>query len=209
LNRGGYIIGIEGMDAVGKHTQSLLLETWLRKNGLETVTLSFPDYETPIGREIRAFLSGERAFLPELRHMLFAANRWEKVPLINGYRKANKTIIVNRYSESNLVYGVANGLRLEWLMSLEEGVPKPDLVVVLDAPRAGLLSRRPGTKDTYENDSELQTRVQRLYRELATKFGWVVVDAGGEIESVHESLVEVVKERMNLGRREQLRHSDT
>lgn len=209
MNRGGYIIGIEGMDAVGKHTQSLLLETWLRKNGLETVTLSFPDYETPIGREIRAFLSGERAFLPELRHMLFAANRWEKVPLINGYLKANKTIIVNRYSESNLVYGVANGLRLEWLMSLEEGVPKPDLVVVLNAPHAGLLSRRPGTKDTYENDSELQTLVQRLYIELSTKFGWVVVDAGGEIESVHESLVEVVKKRMNLGRREQLRHSDT
>lgn len=208
MSESGYIIGIEGIDSVGKHTQSLLLEDWLRKNGVETVTLSFPDYETAIGKEIKAFLSGERTFLPELRHILFAANRWEKVPLINGYRKANKTIIVNRYSESNLVYGVANGLKIDWLIGLEEGVPKPDLVAVLDAPHTGLLSRRPGTKDSYENDSELQLRAQRLYRDLAPKFGWVVVDAGREIESVHDSLVEVVKEHMNLGGSEQTRRSD-
>jgi dTMP kinase len=199
LSQSGYMIGIEGIDAVGKHTQTQLLEAWLRNSGLETATLSFPDYETPIGKEIRAFLSGERKnLLPELRHMLFAANRWEKVPLIREHREARKTIIVNRYSESNIVYGVANGLRIEWLMALEEGLPKPDLVVVLDAPHTGLVTRRPGTKDSYEKDSDLQSRAQKLYRDLAPRFGWVVLDASGEIEAVHESLVEVVKERMNL-----------
>jgi dTMP kinase len=200
------MIGIEGIDAVGKHTQSLLLEAWLRNNGVETETLSFPDYETPIGNEIRAFLSGERSFLPELRHLLFAANRWEKVPLIREYKSANKTIIVNRYSESNIVYGLANGLQIEWLTALEQGVPKPDLVVVLDAPHTGLASRRPGTKDSYEKDSELQLRAHELYRDLAQRFGWVVVDASRDIEAVHKSLVEVVKERMNPGWREQPRH---
>jgi dTMP kinase len=206
LSQSGYMIGIEGIDAVGKHTQSLLLEAWFRDKGLETAILSFPDYETPIGKEIRAFLSGERDLLPQLRHMLFAANRWEKVPLIKEYREAKKTIIVNRYSESNIVYGVANGLQIEWLTALEEGIPKPDLVVVLDAPHAGLVTRRPGTKDSYEKDSELQLRAQTLYRDLAPRFGWVVLDASREVEAVHESLVEVVKQRMNLGGRERPRH---
>ena len=138
MGSSGHIISIEGIDAVGKQTQTLLLEAWLSKNKMKTVTLSFPDYETPIGKEIRAFLSGNRSFLPELQHMLFAANRWEKVPLINRYRAIGRTMIINRYSESNIVYGAANGLDVEWLRALEEGVPRSDAVMVLDAPVKGL-----------------------------------------------------------------------
>lgn len=202
MSQTGYIIGIEGIDAVGKHTQSLLLEASLKKNGFDVVSLSFPDYSTQIGKEIRAFLNGERDYLPELKHMLFAANRWEKVPLIKEYKEANKVIIVNRYSESNIVYGVANGLKLDWLMTLEDGVPKPDLVMVLDAADTELASRRPGTKDSFEKDSDLQSRAQRTYRELATRFGWVVVDAKGEVEIVNKAVVEVVKEHMGTGWRD-------
>jgi dTMP kinase len=196
------MIGIEGIDAVGKHTQTLLLEEWFNTKGIETATLSFPDYETPIGREIKAFLSGERNYLAELRHMLFAANRWEKVPLIKEYQEAHKTIIVNRYFQSNIVYGAANGLQIEWLMALERGIPEPDLVVVLDAPHTELTARRPGTKDSYEKDSELQLRAQALYKTLAPKFGWVVIDGSRDIEAVHESLIEAVEERVNPGRRD-------
>jgi dTMP kinase len=111
--------------------------------------------------------------------------------------EAKKTIVVNRYSESNTVYGLANGLQVEWLATLERGIPKPDLVLVLDAPHTPLASRRPGTKDAYERDSDLQSRAARLYRELAPRFGWVLVDATKEIQTVHESLIEVVKERIN------------
>ena len=79
LSRGGRIISIEGVDAVGKSTQSLRLQTWFKRKGVKVTALSFPDYETPIGREIKAFLAGKRAFQAEVRHMLFAANRWEKL----------------------------------------------------------------------------------------------------------------------------------
>jgi len=196
------MIGVEGIDAVGKNTQTLLLEAWLKGSGVDTARLSFPDYETPIGKEIRAFLSGERESLPELRHLLFAANRWEKVPLIRELLGADNTVIVNRYTESNLVYGVANGLQIEWLAGLEHGIPKPDLVIVLDAPHTGLTMRRPGAKDSYEKDAQLQMRAQQLYTSLAPRFGWVVVDGSREIKTVHESIVEIVKQRMNPGRRE-------
>jgi dTMP kinase len=205
LGRSGYIISIEGIDAVGKQTQTLLLEAWLRKNKMATVTLSFPDYETPIGKEIHSFLSGNRSLLPELQHMLFAANRWEKAPLINRYREAGRTIVINRYSESNIVYGMANGLDIEWLKTLEEGLPKSDTVIVLDAPVKGLLSRRGKSRDSYEKSVRLQERARKLYKDLAPRFGWNVVDAGGDKETVHESIVEVVKKRMNLGARDKRR----
>lgn len=205
MGRSGFIISIEGIDAVGKQTQTLLLEAWLKKNGVETVALSFPDYETPIGKEIRSFLSGKRPYLPELQHILFAANRWEKAPLINRYRGAGKAIIINRYSESNIVYGAAKGLDVEWLRALEEGLPKSDAVIVLDAPVKGLLSRRGTTRDSYERDVRLQERARELYRDLAPRFGWSVIDASGNKKTVHQSIVEVVKKRMNLGARDKRR----
>ena len=107
-----------------------------------------------MGRRSESFLAGKRDYGAEVRHMLFAANRWEKVPLIREFQTENEVVIVNRYTESNLAYGVANGLRLEWLVALEEGMPKSDLVIVLDAPSASLISRRRGPKDSYEKDRE-------------------------------------------------------
>ena len=195
------MIGIEGIDAVGKQTQSSLLERWLRDRGLKTTSLSFPDYDTSIGKEIRAFLSGQRDFLPELQHMLFAANRWEKAPLIRQYKETNTITIVNRYSESNFAYGLADGLDIEWLMALEQGLPKTDLVIVLDASPSGLMSRRPGQGDSYETNSKLQSSAQEAYKKLAPLFGWRVVDASKDIETVHASVVEIVKKSMSLGRR--------
>jgi len=193
LTRGGRIISIEGVDAVGKSTQSLRLQTWFKRKGVKVSSLSFPDYETPIGREIKAFLAGKRTFQAEVRHMLFAANRWEKLAAIRESQIENEVVIVNRYTESNLVYGVANGLRLEWLAALEQGMPKSDLVMVLDAPSMALTSRRPGPKDSYEKDHEMQLRVQSLYRELAPRFGWIIVDGSRSVRGVHDSIIKVVK----------------
>ncbi|MGA2200015.1 MAG: dTMP kinase [Nitrososphaerales archaeon] len=193
MNHRGRIIAIEGVDAVGKHTQSLLLETWFRNHGIKSTSLSFPDYGTPIGKEIKAFLAGRRDFPAEVRHMLFAANRWEKSSLIRKSQAECEVVIVNRYTESNLVYGVANGLHLDWLASLEEGLPKSNLVMVLEDPSKGLVSRRPGRKDSYEKDQELQVRVQTLYKELAPKFGWMIIDGSRSVRSVHNSIVEAVR----------------
>ncbi len=190
----GYIIGIEGIDAVGKHTQSILLASWLRRNGMKTATMSFPDYSTFIGNEIRAFLSRERSYPTELQHLLFAANRWEKLEEINSHLRSGKVIIINRYTESNLAYGLANGLDVAWLANLEEGLPKTNLVIVLDASPGSLKSRRADVgKDTYEKNSGLQTKAQKAYRRLARKNGWELVDANRPVEDVQKALLKIVK----------------
>jgi dTMP kinase len=195
VGRSSFIIGIEGVDAVGKQTQSLLLEQWLGRNGFECAGMAFPDYKTPIGKEIQAFLSAERDFPAEVRHMLFAANRWEKVSVIRRYRDEGKVIIVDRYTESNIVYGSANGLSIEWLAALEEGIPKTDLVLILDAPPKLLDSRR-SVKDSYERNQDLQVRTSALYKELAPRFGWSVIDATRSVEEIHDSIVGLVKPRL-------------
>ena len=198
---GGYIVAIEGIDAVGKNTHSLLLSEWLRKNGVKTTRMSFPDYDTPIGKEIRSFLSGGRTYPTELQHLLFAANRWEKLEEIKSRLRAGETIIVNRYTGSNLAYGRANGLDVAWLAGLENGLPAADLVIVLDASPRSLSSRRPGTsKDVYEKSSVLQTRAQKAYRELARKQGWSLIDADGPVTDVQAAVVTTVREALKRDR---------
>jgi dTMP kinase len=191
---GGYIVAIEGIDAVGKNTQSLMLYEWLRKKGVATTWMSFPDYDTRIGKEIKAFLSGGRTYPKELQHLLFAANRWEKLDEIESRLRAGEAIIVNRYSESNLAYGVANGLEPEWLANLEKGMPKADLVMLLDATPRSLTLRRPkGSKDVYEKSSALQSKAQKAYRELARRHRWSLIDASGPVEDVQAAVLKTIR----------------
>jgi dTMP kinase len=198
---GGYIVAIEGIDAVGKNTHSVLLSKWLKRKGIDTVHMSFPDYDTPIGKEIKAFLSGRRAYPVELQHLLFAANRWEKLEEIKSSLRAGEAIVVNRYTDSNLAYGKANGLDTDWLASLENGLPRADLVIVLDASPHSLSSRRPGkSKDVYERSSALQDKAQKAYRELARKHGWSLIDADGPVRDVQASVVKTVREALERDR---------
>jgi len=194
----GFIIGIEGIDAAGKRTQSSLLRSWLIRRGIRTEILSFPDYTTHLGMELKKFLAGERDYSPHLSHILFAANRWEKRETIENYLSNGKVLIVDRYTESNLVYGVANGLPLDWLINLEEGLPKASLVLVLDAPTGKLFDRRGHLKDRYEGDLTLQERARKTYLELAGRFGWVVINADEGSQSVQMSIVKAVSQHLSV-----------
>ena len=189
----GFMIGIEGIDAVGKNTHSLLLCSWLRNEGLDATRIAFPDYRTSIGKEIKRFLSGKTSYGPELRHLLFAANRWEKRDEIITLLKTDKIIVVDRYTESNLAYGMANGLSMSWLENLERGLPQTKLVILLDALPKSLESRRHRRKDEYEKDLAMQNDVRRIYKQLANTFGWHLVNAAGPIKEVQDSIARIVK----------------
>lgn len=192
IQKKGVLVGIEGIDAAGKRTQTSLLAEWLRAKGLTVATISFPDYSTSIGREIRDFLHGRKTYPAEVRHMLFAANRWESKAKVEALLRSSDISIVNRYTESNLAYGIANGLSLDWLSNLEVGLPKTDAVLVLDAPPSALFNRRASAKDRYEMNAKIQEDAREAYKELAPKFGWKLIDASGSIQDTHRSVTAAV-----------------
>jgi dTMP kinase len=200
-SRRGVFIAIEGIDAVGKKTQTSILKSWLRSKGLSTRTLSFPVYETTIGKEIRKFLAGKASYPPQVRAMLYAANRWEMKTELEATLSRTDVTIVNRYSGSNLAYGVSIGLELDWLLNLEEGLPEPDLVLVLDAPPARLAPRREGNKDSYERNVNLQAKARDAYLEHAAKFGWTVIDANKGIDETSTAVKSAVSKALEVGRR--------
>jgi dTMP kinase len=193
---GGFLIAIEGPDAAGKRTQSSKLVSWFSEKGVRAFTMSFPDYGTPIGKEILTFLESKRDYPAQVRHMLFAANRWEKRDKILHLLEQNTFLVVNRYTESNIVYGTANGLDEKWLWNLEHGMPKTDLVVVLDIGLEEIKFRRKRF-DMYEGDLSLQEKVRSIYQCLAEKHDWQVVDGRGTIDKVHNSIKEIITRKFS------------
>ena len=185
----GKIIVFEGIDKAGKTTQAKLLE---KKLGRKCVRIDFPNYSTPIGKEIRQFLDGKRDYPDEVKMMLLSANRWERKDEIEKIVSKGTTVIMNRYYQSNLVYGISKGLKLDWLLSLDKDMPKADLVIVIDIKPKTLVSRSKNVVDTFEKDLELIRRVKKNYRILAKKFNWRVVEGENSVGEVHQQVLKIV-----------------
>lgn len=190
------IIVIEGTDQAGKKTQSELLASALKKNKIKTKIFSFPDYTTPIGKEISKFLHGKRKFPPQVIHCLLAANRWEKLDQIKKAHAENSVLIMNRYYQSNLVYGVANGLSLKWLEGLDAGLPKADLVIVLNVSQRESFSRKKTNRDKFEKNTLFLNKISKTYRQLAKKQGWQIVDASETKNHIHQSIMRILSKKL-------------
>jgi dTMP kinase len=192
LNKGKIIV-IEGTDKAGKGTQSRLLINALQLSGRICTIMDFPDYTTQIGHEIRAFLNGKRNYTVEVKHMLLSANRWEKKKEIESFIEKGTIIIMNRYYQSNLVYGVSHGLDVKWLLNLDRGLPKEDIVIVLEVNPHTSYQRVPEDRDTFEMDQELLTKVHKNYRKLAKQFNWKAINGEKVSEHVHNEIMNIVK----------------
>ena len=192
------IVTFEGGDQAGKKTQSALLAKRLKSLKIKTKLFSFPDYSTPIGKEIDKYLHGKRKFPPQTIHTLLAANRWEKVDEIKKAQEKNSVVIMNRYAESNLVYGLANGLKLPWLEGLDAGLPKSDLVIVLDVPQNESFKRKRQNRDKFEKNAKFSQTISRTYRKLAKKKRWKIIDATQSKKDVHQDIMRVFSRKIGI-----------
>ena len=192
------IIVIEGGDQAGKLTQSVLLENALKKRKLKTSLFHFPDYETPIGKEIKKYLNGKRNFSPQVIHCLLSANRWEKLDEILRSQEKNSVLIMNRYYHSNLIYGIANGLKPKWLESLDMGLPKADLVILLDVTQKESFIRQKSNRDKFEKNKEFLKKISKIYRLTARKKHWTIIDASLPKQEIHNEIMKVLSKKIKI-----------
>jgi len=192
------IIVIEGGDQAGKLTQSTMLEKALKKRKIKTKLFHFPDYKTPIGKEIRKYLDGKRKFPPQVIHCLLSANRWEKLEQIKSAQEKNSVLIMNRYYHSNLVYGLANGIKEKWLENLDAGLPKADLVILLDVSQKESFNRQKTNRDKFEKNEEFLKKISKIYRTTAKKKRWKIIDATKSKQEVHEEIMKIFSKKIGL-----------
>ena len=192
------IIVIEGGDQAGKKTQSALLAKNLQKRKLKTRVFSFPDYSTPIGKEIKKYLDGQRKFPPQVIHCLLSANRWEKLEQIKQAISTNSIVIMNRYYQSNLVYGLVNGIKLDWLENLDSGLPKADLVILLDITQKESFKRKKIKRDQFEKNKNFSQKISLTYKKLAIKKRWKIVDASKTKQEVHNEILKLFVKKIGI-----------
>ena len=192
------IIVIEGGDQAGKKTQTELLSKALKKRKIKTATFAFPDYSTPIGKEISKYLGGKRKFPPQTIHCLLSANRWENVDKIKKAQEKNSVLIMNRYYQSNLVYGLANGMKSKWLENLDAGLPKADLVILLDVTQKESFNRQKTHRDKFEKNKEFLRKISKLYKTTAKKKHWKIIDASKSKDEIHEEILKTFSKKIGL-----------
>ncbi|QDI89018.1 dTMP kinase [Candidatus Nitrosopumilus sp. SW] len=192
------IIVIEGGDQAGKLTQSTMLEKALKKRKIKTKLFHFPDYQTPIGKEIRKYLDGKRKFPPQVIHCLLSANRWEKLEQIKTAQEKNSVLIMNRYYHSNLVYGLANGMKEKWLENLDAGLPKADLVILLDVSQKESFNRQKTNRDKFEKNEEFLRKISKIYKSTAKKKRWKIIDATKSKQEVHDEIMKTFSKKIGL-----------
>lgn len=143
----GALICFEGLDRSGKTTQAQLLLEHLRKHS-RVELWRFPDRQTPIGALIQR---DDRVV-----HLLFSANRWEKMHDMMDKLKAGTTILVDRYAAKNIV-----NAPLAWCQGADTGLISPDLVIFLELSAAGATGRAGYGNERYENP-QFQEQVRQI-----------------------------------------------
>lgn len=190
------LIVFEGLDQSGKETQSRTLRARLEAENYRVRSLSFPEYETPLGRELRQALDGARDFTPDVMQLLYVANRLEFRSRLELWLSAGDVVICDRYCASTVAYGEAQGLDSAWLLDIQRTLPRADVTVLLDIAPETAVKRKATGRDRYERDLSLLARVRESYRRQAVAGGWVVIDAEGSKSDVASAVESGVLPRL-------------
>jgi dTMP kinase len=192
----GALIALEGLDQSGKETQAKLLRARLEAGGRRCEFLSFPDYDTLLGREIGRALHGQREYTPEVTQLLFVANRYEHRARIEQWLAEGAIVLCDRYLASTIAYGEAQGLDPDRLVEIQRFLPQPALTIFLDIVPETAMRRKAAGRDRFERDLALLSRVRASYARQAAQPGWHRIDGERLREDVASDVATVVRARL-------------
>jgi dTMP kinase len=199
----GVLLALEGIDGAGKGTQAARVAENAAARGHSVASFSFPLYDgNPFSRAIADYLNGEFGSAddvhPELAGLLYACDRFHARPRLLEALAESDLVVCDRYVASNAAHqgaklsGEARTRLLDWLEEVEYGelgLPRPQLVVLLDAPitlARELVGRKAARgyttleADIHEADAGHSGATREVYLELARREGWRVVTTADE-----------------------------
>ena len=212
----GRFITFEGGEGTGKSTQIRLLEAFLGRRGLETVTTREPG-GTPGAEAIRALLvtgDPDRWDAATEALLMTAGRRDHAGKVIRPALQRGAWVLCDRFADSTMAYqGYAGGMPrdgLEALYRFALGRLVPDLTIILDLPadeglkrarvRSGTrLGTGPGAETRFEDRAlAFHEAVRNAFLDIARREPerCVVIDAAGPVDGVSGKIAAAVEERL-------------
>lgn len=190
------LIAIEGLDGVGKNTQSKMLVEYLEKTYGSTVMYSFPRYNTKTGSRVADYLNDSEEFKDYTllqRAALYADDRLAAREEIIDNLSRGTNVVCDRYVFSNTYFVAMAALEHEdnqasaeypalirkHILFREFGtnkLPVPDLTMVLQLPVETTVQMVLGKEkreytdkkqDKHERDIRLLRKVGELYAQAS------------------------------------------
>jgi len=198
----GKFLVLDGPDGCGKTTQTLMVYDWLKEQGVDVATFRDPG-GTAVGEKIREILLNPEHVAMSVRTelLLYMASRaqlWQEK--IGPALSSGKCVVLDRWLSSTCAYqgfagdfGVANVIKIAEA-SLERVWPV--LTIVLDVDVETAADRMNRALDRMEQKgAEYHKKVREGFLQLS-KFNdnIVVIDATKNIEQVHRTVIETVRQ---------------
>lgn len=196
----GKIIVIEGVDGVGKETQTELLYKYLLEKGEKVVKFSYPNYKSDSSTLVKKYLNGDfgknaKDINPYMASSFYAVDRfasymeeWKK------FYDEGFTILMDRYVTSNLLFQSSklktNDEKIRFIKWNEEfeydlgSLPRPDKVFYLtveDSVVKEVQDKREHLKNGMDHDIH-EAELNFLYHVkdnglfVGTYLGWNIVN---------------------------------
>ena len=193
--RGAFIV-FEGLDRCGKTTQTNNLLQSLSKIHSKVHEIAFPDRSTQIGKICDEYLRSKSELNDQAIHLMFSANRWDKMSWIENTLMKGEHIICGRYAYSGVVYSAAKGLDRSWCKGPDVGLIEPDLVIYLNVDPSVASSRKEYGMERYEKE-KFQQLVKEQFEGLFSEDNYKnvkVIDGTRGIEEISQEILSVTEE---------------
>ena len=81
---------------------------------------------------------------------------------------------------------------------MDSGLPKPDLVILLDVSQKESFNRKKTKRDKFEKNEEFLKKITRIYQTTAKKKRWNVVNASQPKDKVHQEILNIFSKKIGL-----------
>ncbi|MFH0928482.1 MAG: thymidylate kinase [bacterium] len=184
----GKLIVIDGTDGSGKATQTKLLIERMRREGLGSETVSFPQYGKNSAGLVEEYLAGKygsaKEVGPKRASIFFAIDRYDASFQMKKWLEEGKHIVSDRYVSANMGHQggkIADPEErkrfFEWADELEYGIfelPRPTLTLILHvAPEVSyklLDAEKSSTRDIHELDLDHLRQAEAAYLDMVKLF---------------------------------------
>ncbi len=198
-NKKSVFITVEGIEGVGKSTQTTFIADYLRKKNL-TVCQTREPGGTKIAEKIRAILLShhdeQMASDTELL-LMFAARAQHLAVVIQPNLASGNWVVCDRFTDASFAYQ-GGGRKIEWqrielLEKFTQENLQPDLTILLDMDVKLALSRAKARShpDRFESEHlDFFDRVRYGYLERAKQYPnrFRIIDADQSIEKIEHEI---------------------